>query len=229
MANIKKGRKKTNNNIDELRRNAGICILLVACICFVLLILFCFSWSNDYNFGIGQKIKKIFDSETQIASVEEKINSTDEKKLFDATYYDALDNLSDLAYNTKWIDTCPNSQTRIGDELYVKVCDSRFTIKNDILYYYENIFSKDFTLKLIDKYYTDYNGELYLKPFVTEKNENYVKIDSYTVKFKTNDKISYVVKSMYKTNESDFEYVDGVFEIVKNENVWVVSKIDLPF
>ena len=53
-------------------------------------------------------------------------------------------------------------------------------------------------------------------------------MDSYTVRFKTNNKISYIVKSKYKLNNNEFEYKENLFEIEKNENVWVVSKFDLP-
>lgn len=227
MANVKR-KKKTDSQNDILRRNAGISIILIVCACIVLFILGGTVWSQNINYNFNKKTNSQLKAEVSTDDIKNEINSLNERKLFDSTYYDALDNLSDLAYNTKWLQLCHNSQTKIKNELYVKVCDSRFSSKSDILYYYENILVKDLTSKIIDNYFIDYNGELYVKPFVVDKDANYIGMDSYTIKFKTNDKISFVVKSKYKGSNSNYEYKEHSFEILKNGSIWVVSKFDLP-
>ena len=218
MKNVKGRNKKNVSELDLIRRNAGVSIIFVVCVCLVIFFFGGMIWSENIKFN------NIIPS---TSGLEDNIK-LDAKKLFDSTYYDAIENVSGLAFNTKWIELCPNSQTKINNELYVRVCDSRFSAVSDILNYFENIFSKDFTLSIIEDKYIDYDNHLYVKPFIQNKNESYLEMDSYTVRFKTNNKISYIVKSKYKLNNNEFEYKENLFEIEKNENVWVVSKFDLP-
>ena len=226
MAETRKRKKKTDN--DLLIRNAGVYIIIVVCAGFLLLLLGGAIWAQNNDFNIKEKISSVFKNDSKIDEVKEEINNLNERKLFDATYFDALDTLSNLAYNTKWLDICPNSQTKIYDELYVKVCDSRFSSVSDVMYYYENILLKELTSDIISDNYINYNGSLFVKPFVVDKDETYLKMDSYSIKFKTNDKISYIVKSRYKTDGDDIEYKEHTFEIVKVGSSWVVSRFDLP-
>ena len=235
-SNSKKNvRKRTvsnkKNDLDVLKRNAGVMLVIVSCACFIALI-FCGSfWSNNLNMNIlnAYNSNEIKTSNKNYNEIKKEINSVNADKVFNEMYEKALEKSADFAYGTNWIKTCSNSQTKINDVLYVKICDDRFETINDIVNYYSDVFSNEFILKALKDEYYEYNNELYVKPFNVQKDDTYLGINSYRILYKTNNKISYLVKSEYKMSNNNIAFQEHKFEIKKNGDIWQVVTFEYPF
>ena len=81
--------------------------------------------------------------------------------------------------------------------------------------------------------FIDQDGNLYIKPVLIDKNNDYIEFVSYTVKQKTSDKIIYIVKSKYGKlgceSNCQYSYSTDKFILTREENKWVVSNLEMPY
>ncbi len=209
---------------------AGFVIIVIAVIELIVTLFGGGIWLGSLSFETDSAKTTIIDGK----SFNVEVNNLDQDVLFANTYYKALDVLSEgIAFGTTWLEICPNTQTEINGEIYIEICDERYSSVDSIKNSLNEYISIDYINKLMDNNFLDYNGKLYIKPINISKNQNYAGFVSYKLINKTNDKVTYLVKSKYidlNCNENcDFEYKDHIFELTKEEGNWVVSNFEMPY
>lgn len=154
----------------------------------------------------------------------------DTDNIFANTYYEALDKFATtIGHGTTWLEICPDSQEKIGDDIYFKVCDSRFNSRQSIVDYFKKLFTEEYVEELISEDYIIHNGELYITPVSVQTDTSYQGLSSYTVKTVTPNKIIYLVKSKYSTNDVDYTYQEHKFILNNVNGNWLVSNFEMPY
>lgn len=187
-------------------------------------------WLNNLNFD-SYSFKS---NSIEGKSFNVEINNVDQDVLFANTYYKALDALSEgISFGTTWLEICPNTQTQINGEIYIQVCDDRYTSVESIKLPLKKYISLNYINKLMDNNYLDYNDKFYIRPIQINKNQKYAGFVSYKLENKTANKITYSVKSKYSelncNNKCEYTYKDHTFELSKEEGNWVVSNFEMPY
>lgn len=226
-------RKKQIKELN-IKMRSGIVLMFLSCIIFIITITGGFVWSSNIDFG-SRKIyvnNNDINGENLNATIE-NLNSIDADTIFKNLYNKSLEVLtSGIAYNTSWIDICPSSQKIINGEIYIKVCDARYSNVNDIIEELKEYFSISYINSLISDNYIDYLGELYIKPFQNQMREDYAGINKYNILYKTTNKIIFEVESKYGAfecfGECNYNYATHKFVVSKENNKWVVSEFELP-
>ena len=223
-----RGRKTVKKKEEDLRKKAGFTIIFVSVVFLIVGFVFGMIWSSSIGFKITKHFNEVLTDE------EEVISKTEAEDLFDEKYATSLKFLSDgISFDTKWIETCPGTQTKINDGLYIESCDEKFTNTGDVHEYLSKYFTKEFIEKLIGDNYIDYNNKLYVKPYIITKNAEYVGMENFSIRFISNNKVSYSVTSKYGPKDCNdncsYTYISHLFELEKTSNDWKVSKFELPY
>jgi len=223
--------KKENSKKVNVKNQAGFIIILI---CVIVSIIGCFGshlWLSNLDF-----------SEYSRASIDgsgfdangNNGQTIDVKNLFSNKYNQILQVLSSgIAHGTTWLTICPNSQIEVGNDIYIEVCSDEYNsvaaIKNSLSGYVTD----DYIEHLMEDNYLDKNGKLYIKPVFSEKNEEYLGFVSYNIVQKTQDKIVFLVKSKYQKQNCDEKcdtyYEEHKFILMREENEWLVSNIEMPY
>ena len=220
----------------DIRKNAGLVIMIVAALELCFFICGGSIWLNDLDFGTNKKSEAI-QGESFNISTDKKIptiEGVDPDEIFNNTYYRALDVLSEgVAYGTTWLKLCPNEQIDINNERYVQVCDTNYTSLSAIKAPLKGVVTDKLINFFIDNNLVDKDGKLYAKPITVTKDETYLKLVTYEVTDISKDKVSYKVRSEYSDldcgGDCDYAYKTHVFEVVKEGNNWLVSNIEMPY
>lgn len=220
---------KKNNDLKMLKLNAGFLIILVAVVSLCITILSGGIWflSIDYS--------QIFNTKTISGnSMNAQVKLIDHDELFDNHYYSSLELLSNtIAYGTTWLDLCAESQTFIGEKVYMQVCSDIYSSIKSIKTALSKYISNDLISFYMADYYKEYNNGLYVVPFNITKDDTYAGLKSYVVKSKTSSKIEYIVTSKYSDvdcgDSCKYTYKNHKFVLEKQNNNWVVTGIEMPY
>ena len=223
-----RGRKPVKKNEEDLRKKAGFTIIFVSVIFLIVGFVFGMLWSSSIGFKITKQFNEAFNEGFGV------ISKSEAEDLFDDKYAPALKYLSDgVAFDTKWIETCPGTQTKINDGLYIEICDERFNNIGNLYEYFDKYFTDDFIKRILADNYIEYNSKLYVKPYIVSKDAEYIGLEKYSIKFISNDKVAYSVVSRYGSKECkdncNYTYSAHDFELEKSGDDWKVSKFELPY
>ena len=233
---------KANDELDNIKREAGLVLIFVAIICLIILLFSSGIWFSTIDFtGTISKFNGTISSTEKKAVI--NVDDINEEVLFESTYYDALNKLSNtIGYGSTWLDICPNSQREYNNKIYVRICSDEYKSKDDII----NSLTKQFTVSFINLLMGDYyididyqensyinNSKLYIYPISLEKDPNYIEMDSYEMISKTSEKIEYEVTSKYKVpfckENCNYVFKTNKFVLVNVDGNWLVDNMELPY
>ena len=224
-------RKKVDKNINE-KRKAGLVIIFVSVIVMIIGFFAGGIWTLTLDFGYINNNDDINGGGFNAEIID--VNDIDADNLFQSSYFNALNILSDtIAFGTTWLEVCEFGQIDVNGEVYVKTCSDKYKTTQDIVNSLKNYLSVDYIKELMGDNFIDQDGNLYIKPVLIDKNNDYIEFVSYTVKQKTSDKIIYIVKSKYGKlgceSNCQYSYSTDKFILTREENKWVVSNLEMPY
>lgn len=219
-----------NNDLKELKVRAGFLVILISVISLCITMFSGGIWflsTDDFDFYNPSPTISGIDMNAQA-------QSSDEKEIFKNHYYKALEVLANtVGYGTTWLDLCADSQTLIDEQIYMQVCSDIYSSVEDIEKYLSKYISSDLIKVYMTDYYRNYDNGLYVIPFTVSKDDSYFGLESFSVNTKSNNKIEYTVTSKYSdidcNNNCKYTYKKQTFILEKQNNNWIVTRIELPY